>query len=249
MRKLILALVILLTMTVTVQAEILMEWRADQRFHYTLQGEQTAELNKFVEEIFGPYSLGSPVLTEIRIQEAIAAPNHVMVYWKFDDLAGYSAMVGDQAFEEIASYADSFHEDISIHLWRSAPWAPETMYAEPELKGTDKVIFYIRADIVSDYAVVAPGGPLMVQWSAELVEQWAALPGVIAVSSYYTLAADWQVLFDVRFADFESWLAFQQNETVQDAKLDMRRYFTRIETELWEPMWFTPEALFPPDHQ
>lgn len=249
MKLLCLVLLIALTAGATGHAEVLLEWRADQRFQHTLQGDRTDELTAFVEDVFGPYSLGLPFLNEIRIQQAIMAPNHVMVFWKFDDLAGYAEMASDPYFNEIASLADTFHEDVSLHLWRSAPWAPETLYGEPDLKGLDEVTFFIRAKIFSDYSMEGPYGPRMVARCQEIVNEWATLPGVVSVSSYYVLAADWQVLFDVRFADMDSWLEFHQNEAVQSAQLDLREFFTQIQTELWGPHWYTPESLFPRDHQ
>ncbi len=246
MRKFILALIIVLLAASTAQATIFMEWRADERFQYTLQGEYGDELVSWVEG-FTSFFEEVQGLNEFRIQEAIAAPYHVMVFIDMEDLEAYSNLVNDPEYQAIAGKADYYHTAVNIHLWTRAPWAPETLYGNEELKGKDTVVLYIRANLNPDYAFVQPQGEELIGWAAGVVEQWAGFPGVVEVSSHYLLAAGWQTLFTVRFEDLESWKAFQNDEDVKAARLDMRKYFDRIKTELWEPFHVTPESVIPVD--
>lgn len=131
-----------------------------------------------------------------------------------------------------------------MFLWTRAPWAPETMYGDLDRKGRDTVVLTIRANLNPDYAFVGPRGEQVVEWAAGLVQQWVSVPGVVAVSSYYMLATNRQALFIVRFRDIESWAAFQQDSDIKASRLDMRKFFDGIETELWEPFHVTPESIF-----
>lgn len=244
MRKLSIALVIVLLAASGVQASVFMEWRAEQRFQFTLQGEHPNEIISYVDRISDYFTTASGV-TEFRIHESIVAPWHVMVFIKLKDLHAHADLFNDLDFQMIAGEGDYYHQGVNMHLWTRAPWAPETIYGDPDRKGQDAAILQIRASLNSDYAFVGPNGEQVIGWASNLVQEWADFPGVVSVSSYYLVAAGWQALFKVRFRDLDAWAAFQNDEDIKASRLDMRQFFNTIEAELWEPFHRTPQSIFP----